>query len=177
MVTDIVILALLSHKPKHGYEIKKDVSRILERETKLNNNLLYPALRRLEKNGAVVSELQEQAETPTRRVYSITPAGREMFKNLLVSFREDDISKEEEFLVRVAFMEKLDKNERLRLLDMRLGELKRRRDHHNNIDGTFAYKFASPWIENVMSYRLSKITEDIAWIEDLKELSIKEVLK
>ncbi|MGA2141952.1 MAG: PadR family transcriptional regulator [Brevinematales bacterium] len=173
MVTDIVILALLSNKPKHGYEIKKDVSRILERETKLNNNLLYPALRRLEKTGAVVSELQEQAETPTRRVYSITPAGREMFKNLLNSFREEDISKEEEFLVRVAFMEKLGEHERLRLLDMRLKELQRRLDHHNNIDGSFAYKFDSPWIENVMSYRQIKITEDIAWIEELKSSIVK----
>jgi outer membrane protein len=40
-------------KSKHGYEIKKNVSQILERETKLNNNLLYPALLCLEKAGAV----------------------------------------------------------------------------------------------------------------------------
>ena len=145
MVTDIVILALLSNKPKHGYEIKKDVGRILERETKLNNNLLYPALRRLEKTGAVVSEIMEQKDMPNKRVYNITQSGKELFKALLNSFSETDMVKEEEFLVRLAFFDDLDVPGRSRLLEMRLSELRKRLEHHT--DGAFEFKYLSPWIE------------------------------
>lgn len=43
---EILILGQLLSGPKHGYEIKKDVQETLGEAFEINNNLLYPALRR-----------------------------------------------------------------------------------------------------------------------------------
>jgi DNA-binding PadR family transcriptional regulator len=169
MVTDIVILALLANHSKHGYQIKKDIGQILERETKLNNNLLYPALRRLEESGAIEREKQDRQCLPNKHVYHITLSGEELFKQLVTQYKESDIAKEEEFLTRLAFLDMLNKGERLRLLDIRLSECKRRLEHHKSVDGTFSHEFASPWINLVMKFRERRLTDEIEWITDLKQ--------
>ena len=45
MYFDILMLRVLADEPQHGYEIKKRVERILGGRS-INNNVLYPALRR-----------------------------------------------------------------------------------------------------------------------------------
>lgn len=50
---DILILRNLVARPAHGYEIKKGVERVLGGAFAINNNVLYPALRRFEEIGAI----------------------------------------------------------------------------------------------------------------------------
>ena len=52
MYFDILMLRVLADGPQHGYEIKKSVERILGGRS-INNNVLYPALRRFEEQGAI----------------------------------------------------------------------------------------------------------------------------
>ena len=52
MYFDILMLRVLAEGPRHGYEIKKSVERILGGRS-INNNVLYPALRRFEEQGAI----------------------------------------------------------------------------------------------------------------------------
>ena len=108
-VTEILILALLKAHPQHGYEIRKHTALIL-RQPKLNTNLLYPALHRLELSKAIEKKVLEQKGRPAKHVYSITPLGAERFAQLLRQFGEVDAEDEDEFLVRVAFFQFLDES-------------------------------------------------------------------
>jgi DNA-binding PadR family transcriptional regulator len=73
---DILILQNLIARPAHGYEIKKSVERIMGGAFAVNNNVLYPALRRLEEMGAVEKEVARQEGKPGRHVYRATEQGR-----------------------------------------------------------------------------------------------------
>ena len=46
------MLRVLADQERHGYEIKKQVERILGGRS-INNNVLYPALRKYEDQGAI----------------------------------------------------------------------------------------------------------------------------
>ena len=48
---DILLLAILSGEPAHGYEIRQKVERILSGAVSMNPNVLYPALHRFEAMG------------------------------------------------------------------------------------------------------------------------------
>ena len=75
---DVLILRTLSGAPLHGYAISRFVREASEAALNLEEGALYPALRRLEKKGLVVSRLDNAAGTGgarKRRVVSITHAG------------------------------------------------------------------------------------------------------
>ncbi len=62
---EILILRHLTRRPAHGYELRKRVESVTG--VVLNNNALYPALRRFEEAGAVVRTAHEQqAVRPSR---------------------------------------------------------------------------------------------------------------
>ena len=105
---DILILAELSSRPYHGYELKRQVEWILS-ET-LNSNHLYPALRRYEEMGAIYHEVERQSGRPDRHVYHLTEQGKDVLRTLLRDFSPDLARSDSEFQTRVAFFHLLDRN-------------------------------------------------------------------
>jgi DNA-binding PadR family transcriptional regulator len=72
------LLALLAKEPAHGYELKTRLEQMLgDAYPSPNIGQVYLTLQRLEKAGLVRSQDVEQATRPNKRVYEITPAGRE----------------------------------------------------------------------------------------------------
>jgi DNA-binding PadR family transcriptional regulator len=73
------LLALLAKEPAHGYELKMRLEQILgEAYADPNIGQVYLTLQRLERAGLVRSQDVVQAARPNKRVYELTPAGREM---------------------------------------------------------------------------------------------------
>ena len=73
---DGLLLAVVAEEPAHGYAI---VERLRERSGgafELPEGTVYPALHRLERDGLVKSRWTT-ANGRKRRVYRVTPAGRE----------------------------------------------------------------------------------------------------
>ena len=90
----ILVLAMLE-KDMYGYAMVRTV-RDLGYE--VEENTLYPLLRRLEKNGWIKSKWDVSEDRP-RKFYSITPAGRTMKAGLLEVWKNqnrilDKITKE-----------------------------------------------------------------------------------
>lgn len=77
---DAIILAPLVDGPLHGYAIVKRLYKHSDGMLKLGEGQLYPALHKLEKAGLVVAHWDQQEGKPSRRVYSLTEAGREELK-------------------------------------------------------------------------------------------------
>jgi DNA-binding PadR family transcriptional regulator len=72
------LLALLAKEPAHGYELKSRLEQIFgEAYPSPNIGQIYVTLQRLEQAGLVCSQDVVQAARPKKRVYELTPAGRE----------------------------------------------------------------------------------------------------
>jgi DNA-binding PadR family transcriptional regulator len=71
------VLALLSAKPAHGYELKTSFEQAVgDQWGGLNIGHLYQILDRLSRDGLIESERQPQQVKPDRVVHRLTPAGR-----------------------------------------------------------------------------------------------------
>jgi DNA-binding PadR family transcriptional regulator len=70
------VLALLSAKPAHGYELKSSFEQAVgDQWGGLNIGHLYQILDRLSRDGLIDSERQPQQVKPDRVIHRLTPAG------------------------------------------------------------------------------------------------------
>jgi DNA-binding PadR family transcriptional regulator len=77
-VVQEVLLALLAGAASHGYQLKARLALALGPLAEaLNDGQVYVTLNRLEKAGLVDSQRVGQADRPDRKVYELTPAGRD----------------------------------------------------------------------------------------------------
>lgn len=79
--TATAVLAILSDGPLHGYQIAKEMQRRSEDALKLGQGVLYPILHRLEDKGFIAGTWEQSVGTPSRKMYSMTPAGRRELAN------------------------------------------------------------------------------------------------
>lgn len=73
---EIVILALLDARPRHGYELAKLIESGSDARIQYQLASIYPILYRLEKQGLIAGKWIEKSGERRRRFYSLTPAGR-----------------------------------------------------------------------------------------------------
>jgi transcriptional regulator len=84
---ELLILSLVEDRPRHGY----DIARLIE--VRSNSTLsfhaasLYPLLYRLEKRGWIKGRWVEKAGERRRRMYRITPKGRDVLAAQLSGWR------------------------------------------------------------------------------------------
>lgn len=72
------LMALLAKEPAHGYELKTQLEQIFgDAYPPPNIGQIYLTLQRLERAGLVRGEDVVQSARPNKRVYELTPAGRE----------------------------------------------------------------------------------------------------
>ena len=75
------LLALLAKEPAHGYELKLALEQTFgQAYPPPNIGQIYVTLKRLEQDGLVRSEDVEQTTRPNKRVYELTPTGREALR-------------------------------------------------------------------------------------------------
>jgi DNA-binding PadR family transcriptional regulator len=73
----LLILASLADGDRHGYAIKKDVTRRTDGEVRLGSTSLYRLLAQLLDEGLITERGSAgDDDDPRRRYYRITPAGR-----------------------------------------------------------------------------------------------------
>src|SRR5207244_13547756 len=68
----------LSQQPDHGYELKLALEQTFGAAyAQLNIGQIYTTLSRLERDALVRADEVEQSRRPNKRVYELTPAGRD----------------------------------------------------------------------------------------------------
>ena len=97
---ELLILTRLFFGGCHGYEIKKMFPGL-----KINNNTIYPLLKKLVENGCVRMDVMEQDKKPAKKVYELTDKGRDRLLDLLAAFDRDKAAVPDEFYLRVAFFQ------------------------------------------------------------------------
>jgi len=78
---ELLILSLIEHRPRHGYEIGKLIERRSAGVLRFNVASLYPLLYRLEQRGLIRGQWVEKPGQRWRRFYQLTAQGRKMLKH------------------------------------------------------------------------------------------------
>jgi len=76
--TEMLILALVEDRPRHGYEIAKLIEQRSDGVLQFHVASLYPLLYRLEKRGLINGRWVEKAGQRRRRFYKLTAAGQKI---------------------------------------------------------------------------------------------------
>ncbi|MFN2461424.1 MAG: PadR family transcriptional regulator [Candidatus Velthaea sp.] len=83
-VFPVLILHMLEKGPEHGFGLMQRIESICCDLLAVNTNTIYPLLRRLEERGFVSGEWDHPTKR-ARRLYAITPAGRERLARIKVN--------------------------------------------------------------------------------------------
>jgi PadR family transcriptional regulator PadR len=85
---DLMILAVLEERQRHGYEIAKLIDDRSGGVLRFHVGSLYPMLYRMERRGWIRGTWIEKAGQRRRRYYKLTPAGRKVLGEQRASWRE-----------------------------------------------------------------------------------------
>lgn len=84
---DLIILGSLYQCPKSAYDLQKQIeSRNLSRWIKIGSFTVYKKVVQYENKGYVISETAKNGNMPEKTIYTITPKGKEAFKELMTKF-------------------------------------------------------------------------------------------
>lgn len=162
---EILILRHLEGRPSHGYELRQRVEAVTG--LVLNNNSLYPALRRFEEAGAVTKCAQNQQSRPAKLVYRITETGREILHEMLAELPVEQAGDDTEFLARLGQFDYLTPDERCAVLDARLMALKAHLEH---LVGLIGRSREHPWSAVVIGELRNRAINERSWVRRLRAL-------
>jgi DNA-binding PadR family transcriptional regulator len=186
-VLDLAILGLLKEQPLHGYELKKRLGETLGSLWGISYGSLYPALRRLEHDGAIESVEPNTVAVPmpatgsldgdlaaarlrrpakatrrTRKAYRLTERGDARLSQLLL---DDDVSGDDErtFALKLAFCRHLDPEARLELLQRRRAALADRLAHARRTSPGRGDRYT----RSLFEHRTDSTQRDLEWVDAL----------
>ncbi len=82
----VLVLHFLEGGPEHGYGLMQRIETVCSGLLAVNTNTIYPLLRRLEER-EFISGAWDHPVKRSRRIYSITPAGRERLARIKNNMR------------------------------------------------------------------------------------------
>jgi PadR family transcriptional regulator PadR len=85
---EFLILSLLEHEPRHGYELSKLIESRSKGVLTFHVASLYPLLYRMEDKGWIVGRWVEKASERRRRFYRITADGMKVLEAQRKSWKE-----------------------------------------------------------------------------------------
>ncbi len=184
---ELAILGILKEANLHGYELKKHLRTALGPLCSVSFGSLYPALNRLERDGAVAVVAVDEANavaTPmtgsfageaaafrarrrvtrgprNKKVYGITEVGEARLTELMADPADD----ERTFGMKLAFFRWCDRPTRLHLLERRCATLHQRLDETRGV--VAARGSDDPYVRALMEHDSESTMNDIAWISRL----------
>ncbi|MEV0249637.1 PadR family transcriptional regulator [Nocardia sp. NPDC050712] len=125
---ELAILGLLLEAPMHGYELRKRLTGLLGPFRAFSYGSLYPTLRRMQADGLIDEEnVAGVTMRRARRVYQLTPHGRERFTELLADTGPQNYT-DDGFGVHLAFFNRTPAEARMRILEGRRRQVEERRE-------------------------------------------------
>lgn len=161
---EFAILGLLKERTMHGYQLKKRLSETLGPFWQVSYGSLYPALKRLQKGGAVEMVYPKDEVGRRKNVYRVTDAGESMFSELVEA--ADKETDDNGFRVRLAFFRHLKPEARLGVLERRRAFLMDRlRDLKQRL--TSYRERVDSYTLSLMRHGMDTTEQDIRWLDGL----------
>ncbi|MHA7985923.1 PadR family transcriptional regulator [Rathayibacter sp. CAU 1779] len=160
---EILILRHLSRRPAHGYELRKRIEETTG--VVINNNSLYPALRRFVEAGAVSMTVEQQESRPPRHIYELTDVGRELLHDLIAELPAAQAGDDLEFLTRLGQFSFLDPEERMAILDVRIAALTTLAGRLERLSGKTSGEY---WSSAVVERSREATDHELQWLASLR---------
>lgn len=189
---ELAILGLLKDQPLHGYELKKRLGETLGFLWGVSYGSLYPALRRLERSGAIAivepgasapgsdapmpatgsisgetaAARRRRLTKPSRRKrkqYRVTEYGETLFAQLLAADDVSNTDEEKAFTLRFAFCRHLPRQARMELLQRRRADLVERLSRARRATAGRDDRYT----RSLAEHRTKSTERDLVWVEEL----------
>jgi DNA-binding PadR family transcriptional regulator len=164
-VIELAILGLLKERSMHGYQLKKRLSETLGPFWQVSYGSLYPALKRLQREGAVEMVFPREEVGRRKNVYRLTDRGERVFAELLAETGQDH-GDDNGFRVRLAFFRYLKPETRIGVLERRravlmerLSEIRRRVSSYRERADTYTL--------SLMRHGMDTTEHDLQWVDDM----------
>jgi DNA-binding PadR family transcriptional regulator len=163
-VLELAILGLLKERSMHGYQLKKRLAESLGPFWQVSYGSLYPALKRLQRQGAVENVFPRAEVGRRKNVYRISEEGERLFAQMVES--PDQGTDDNSFRVRLAFFRHLKPETRIGVMERRrailmerLADLKERfASFREAVDG---------YTLSLMRHGVDTTEHDIRWLDDM----------
>jgi DNA-binding PadR family transcriptional regulator len=191
-VLDLAVLGLLKEQPLHGYELRKRLGETLGSVWGISYGSLYPALRRLEREGAIeivepgpplspipatgsldgdlaAARMRRSGKVSrrARKAYRITERGNARLDELLLA--DDAPDDERTFALKLVFCRHLEPGARLALLERRRAALTDRLARARRSGGR-----GDRYARSLFEHRTQSTQRDLDWIESLIAAETRE---
>ena len=191
---ELGILGVLREAELHGYELKKRLGELLARRASVSFGSLYPALARLEAQGAVKA-VEQRTVAPLAPTAPMTGSlvgelaafrarvreggltqstrgrGKKVYgitnhgrERLVELLSDPDVSDDRAFTLRVAFARHLRPAARLELFERRRTELLSRRDDQRR---RIAVRRTDVYLGALLEREVDHLANDLAWLDRL----------
>ena len=161
MERKLLLLGLLRDHPMYGYQINEMIDVHLGTSIHLTKPTAYRFLNQMAENGWVTFREEQEGNRPTRRVYSITPAGEGEFKRMLRESLVDFKPAAFHSAISIAFMDALPPEEVLPLLN------KRRTHIEANLDTMKADEAHQGGLNYVILHQIRHLNTELEWLDEV----------
>lgn len=157
----LLLLGILMAQSQHAYRINEFIETNLGRVSGMRRATAYALLERLEKRDLVHMDVQTVGNHPPRKVYSITPAGKEKFFDLLQTLlvRVEDTSSAAD--IALMFVDYLPAEKTVELLSKRWDEL---RSQIEQLRATPSHTTA-PGVDYAVQRKIAILQAEQSWLE------------
>jgi len=152
--------------PKHGYEMHSYFSSHMDQFWRLSMSQIYALLKRMEKNGVVISKGELQNNRPAKKIFFITQTGKEGFLNWVYSPVNHVRNLRIEFMAKLFFMKELNLTSAPAMIDKQIDILQEKlhllqHPKENSMD---------EFQKALHSFKIAQTTSAINWLKECKTL-------
>ncbi|GCE15413.1 PadR family transcriptional regulator [Tengunoibacter tsumagoiensis] len=174
---ELFVVGELMNGPQHGYKLHAIIQRILGPFHRLSWGTLYPLIRRLEQQGLITFESEQDDTTAsqerhrqTRKLYHLTDAGREHFFTLMRDPGEYDSDYPDLFVVKLSKFSLVDAALQLAVLQQYREYLHILREHYARgssmvVSNPGIQDQERPFILQLADYHIHSCDATLAWLE------------
>lgn len=160
---EMAVLGLLKDRAMHGYEVKKELTAGLGQFWQFSYGSLYPAIKRLEKSGAVERIFPKEDVKRRLNIYRVTSKGEELFGQMMAEHSAVDDAR---FSMKLSFFRYMNSNDRVEFLERRrayltdkLVDLRSKLKTYKERMDAYTYR--------VVEHGMDTTSADLAWVDTL----------
>ena len=164
-------------QPLYGYLLREIAAHMLGPLSPLSWGILYPLIKRLERDGLTTSVVEQHKEQfprkergQPRRIYSITPAGQERFMALMLEMPEYSRDTPKLFIIKLTKFQFLTPVQRVEILRWYRGYLEGHRNYYETANREIQQnpqitEQERTWILRSIDYQLHRFDGELGWID------------
>ena len=172
MQRKLLLLGLLRNSAMYGYQINEIIDTHMSSSVHLTRPTAYRLLNQMADDGWVAFHEEQEGSRPTRRVFSITPAGERAFQESLRACLAAYTPTDYQSVICVGFLDEIEVHEAIPLLEQRKEKIA---NLLQTISADESHQMGS--MQYVIEHHKRHLQTELEWLQDvINQLEVKEML-